>query len=442
MMRWTARRLRSVAIDISPLRNSPAYRRLWFGDVFATFGRNLLQVAVPVQVYGLTKSSLMVGLVSLGQLVPLIAGSLVGGVVVDAVDRRRVILVTQTLLAGVGAGFALNAGLPEPRLWPIFLLAMLQSVVSGFDSPARRAALPNVVGLRQLPAALALQQILSNTSKLGGPALAGVLIAGFGLTPAYWIYVATLGGGLITVYGLPPLRPDGGGRKAGWSSLREGLGYVRKQRMVRSIFLVDINAMVFGLPRALFPAIGITVLGGTAATVGLLYAAPGAGALVGALTSGWVGRVRRQGRGVLIAVLLWGIAMVGFGLSRSIVLALAFLMLAGASDMVSAVLRNTMLQLSTPDALRGRVSSVNKAVVSGGPLLGDAEAGAVAAVTTPTIAVVSGGLACIVGLGFIAWRFPGLARAVAEEGELRIPVDEAPPSETRAQSTAAKELRP
>jgi MFS family permease len=381
-------------------------------------------------------------LVSLGQLVPLIAGSLIGGVVVDAADRRRVILATQALLGCVGVGFAINAGLPHPMLWPIFMLAMFQSVVSGFDSPARRAALPNVVGLRQLPAALALQQILSNTSKLAGPAIAGVLIAAYGLTPAYWIYVSTLVVGLITVYGLPPLRPDGGGRKAGWSSLREGLGYVRNQRIVRSIFLVDINAMIFGLPRALFPAIGITVLGGTAATVGLLYAAPGAGALIGALTSGWVGRVRRQGRGVLVAVLMWGVAMVGFGLSRSIVIALAFLMLAGASDMVSAVLRNTMLQLSTPDALRGRVSSVNKAVVSGGPLLGDTEAGTVAALTTPTISVVSGGLACIVGLGLIAWRFPGLYRAVAEEGELRIPDSDSTYEDAKEASPAAGELRP
>ncbi len=425
MFKGLARFARAVVPDTAPLRNSPGYRRLWSGDIFATFGRHLIQVAVPIQIYSLTHSSLMVGLVSLAQLIPLIGGSLVGGVVVDAFDRRRVILVTATCLALVGVGFAVNAGLTSPMLWPIFVLAMLQSFVAGFDSPARRAALPNVVGLKQLPAAFALQQILSNTSKLGGPALAGVLIAGFGLAPAYWIYVASLSAGVIAVSGLPALRPEGGGRKAGWSSLREGLTYVRHQRMVRSIFLVDINAMVFGLPRALFPAIGLTVLGGSAATVGLLYAAPGAGALIGALTSGWVGRITRQGRAVLIAVLVWGVAMVGFGLSRHIAFALAFLMLAGAADMVSAVVRNTMLQLSTPDALRGRVTSVNKAVVSGGPLLGDMEAGAVAAATTPTISVVSGGFACIVGIALIAWRYPAFHRAVAADGELLIPDDPA-----------------
>ena len=422
MIKGLARFARAVAPDTAPLRNSPGYRRLWTGDIFATFGRHLIQVAVPVQIYSLTHSSLMVGLVSLAQLVPLIGGSLVGGVVVDAVDRRRVILVTATCLALVGVGFAVNAGLPSPMLWPIFVLAMLQSFVAGFDSPARRAALPSVVGLKQLPAAFALQQILSNLSKLVGPALAGVLIAAFGLAPAYWIYVASLSAGVIAVSGLPALRPEGGGRKAGWTSLKEGLGYVRHQRMVRAIFLVDINAMVFGLPRALFPEIGLTVLGGTAATVGLLYAAPGAGALIGALTSGWVGRITHQGRAVLIAVLVWGAAIVGFGLSHQIALALAFLMLAGGSDMVSAVVRNTMLQLSTPDPLRGRVTSVNKAVVSGGPLLGDLEAGAVAAATTPTISVISGGLACIVGIALIAWRYPAFQRAVvADDGELLVP---------------------
>jgi MFS family permease len=412
--------VRQLTVDLSPLRSGPHYRRLWSGDGLATFGRSIMQVAIPVQVYGLTHSSLVVGLVSLTQLFPLIAGSLLGGVVADASDRRRILMATQATLAILGIGLAVNASVPDPQLWVIFVLAVAQAVASGFDSPARRAAMPALVGLDLLPSALALQQLLGNTLKLVGPAIAGVLIAAFGLPVTYWVYVATFVAGLLTVTGLPSIVPGSGGRKAGWSSLREGLAYVANQRLVRSIFLVDLNAMVFGLPRALFPAIGTTVLGGTAATVGLLYAAPGAGALLCAATSGWVGRVERQGRAVLAVVGIWGLAMIGFGLSRSVPVAIAFLMLGGAADMVSAVLRTTMVQLSTPDQLRGRVASVNKAVVSGGPLIGDAEAGAVAELTSTTFSVVSGGVLSIVGMLLIWWRYPDFSRVTVGNGTITI----------------------
>lgn len=413
-----ASRLRSLALDVTPLRESSAYRWLWGGDAFVTFGRQVSNVAIPFQVFSLTGSSLMVGLVSLVQLGPLIAGSLAGGVVVDAYDRRRVILAAQMLLFCIAAGLALNAGLSEPQLWPIFVLATLQAVVSGFDSPARRAALPNVVGMHLLPSALALQQMVSNLGKLVVPAVAGVLIAALGVDFAFWVYAATFALALIAAGRLPPLPALGGGRKAGLSSLLEGLRYVRSQPMVRSLLLVDINAMVFGLPRALFPAIGTVVLGGNAVTVGLLYSAPGAGALLGALTSGWLGRVRRLGRAVLVSVAIYGAAMAAFGLSRSLVLSLILLVVAGAADMVSSVLRNTMLQISTPDPLRGRVSSVNKAVVSGGPLLGDTRGGVQATLTSASASVVSGGLACVVGLALIAWRFPILRQARVDSAAL------------------------
>jgi MFS family permease len=407
-----------MAVDLTPLRASPAYRRLWSGDVCVTFGRQVANVAIPVQVYAITGSSLMVGLVSLVQVGPLIAGSLIGGVVVDAFDRRRVILVTQLCLLLVATGLALNAMLGRPVLWPIFVLATLQAVVYGFDSPARRAALPNVVGLDLLPSALALQQIVSNLGKLLVPAVTGVLIAGFGLGLVFGIQAACFALAFLAAARLPSLRPEGGGRKAGWSSLVEGLAYVRRQPLVRSVFLVDISAMVFGLPRALFPAIGTVVLGGDAATVGLLYSAPGAGALLGALTSGWLARVQRIGRAILVSVGIYGLTMVGFGTSRWLVVSLVCLVVSGAADMVSAVLRATVLQLSTPDPLRGRVSSVNKAVVSGGPLLGDMRAGTLATLTSASGAILSGGLACLVGLALVNWRLPGLRHAVFVDGEL------------------------
>ena len=331
------RALRSLAADVTPLRESPAFRWLWVGDAFAMFGRQAATVAIPIQVYLMTGSSLMVGLVSLAQVVPLIAGSLVGGVLVDARDRRTVLRATQVALCLLGAGLAVNASLHRPMLWVIFVLATLQAVVSGFDTPARRAALPNVVRLDQLASALALQQILNNLSKLAVPALTGVLIAAFDVKLVFWIYAGAFAIALATLYRLPPLPPEGGGRRAGWSSLVEGMTYVRRQPMVQSLLVVDLSAMAFGLPRALFPAIGTGVLGGDAATIGLLYAAPGAGALLGALTSGWLGRVERIGRLIVLSVAAYGLAIVGFGASRWLAVSLAFLVISGVADMISAV---------------------------------------------------------------------------------------------------------
>lgn len=412
--------IRGIAVDLTPLRESRPYRWLWLGDVLATLGRQISNVAIPLQVYTLTHSSLMVGLLSLVEVVPLIAGSLVGGVVVDAHDRRTVILVTQSSVCLLAIAFAVNAELAHPQLWLIFALGVLQSWISGFDTPARRAALTNLVGVRLLPSALALQQLLGNLSKLGGPALAGVLIAGAGVRAVYWLWAVAILAALLAASRLPSLRPLEGGRKAGWTSLVEGLAYVRTQRLIRSIFYVDISATVLGLPRALFPAIGTTVLGGTAATVGLLYAAPGAGAFVGALTSGWLRNVERQGRAVLVAVGCYGLAMAGFGLSPWLALTLLCLAVAGASDMFSAVLRNSMVQAGTPDRLRGRVTSVNKSVVSGGPMLGDARAGAIATLATPVLSVVGGGFACVAVTLLIAWRHPDLRRARLHDERLVI----------------------
>jgi MFS family permease len=212
-----------------------------------------------------------------------------------------------------------------------------------------------------------------------------------------------------------PLPPEGGGTKAGLASVKEGLRFLKGRRVLVSTFVIDINAMVFGMPSALFPEMGTTVFGGGPLAVGLLYAAPGAGAVIGALFSGWVTRVRRQGLAVIVAVVLWGLFIVGFGLVPWLWLALVFLALAGAADMVSAVFRNTILQLSVPDAFRGRLSGVHIAVVAGGPRLGDAEAGAVAALTSTQFSVVSGGLACMAGALLILRLVPEFARYDAKK---------------------------
>ncbi|HEY4375979.1 MAG TPA: MFS transporter, partial [Acidimicrobiales bacterium] len=242
------------------------------------------------------------------------------------------------------------------------------------------------------------------------PAIGGLLIAKVSLSAAYWVDVATFGVAGVTLLLMQPLPPEGGGTKAGFKSVREGLQFLKGRQALQGTFVIDINAMVFGMPRAVFPQLAAQTFGGGAGVVGLLYAAPGAGALVGAVTSGWVGRIRRHGLAVLISVAIWGAAIATFGLSSWLWLALVLLAIAGAADVVSAVFRNTILHESVPDRLRGRLSAVHIGVVAGGPRLGDAETGAITALAGPQAAVVSGGLACLVGVGVIAKLMPQLAQ--------------------------------
>jgi MFS family permease len=396
--------------DITPLRVSRDFRALYAGQLVSFLGSQLTVVAVPVQVFQLTHSSLQVGLVSLAQLGPLIAGSLLGGSVADAYDRRRLLMLMQVLMALTSAGLALNATGRHAALWPLYIVTSLAAGFSGIERPARAAAVPSVVPREHLPAAYALWQILLQVGAVAGPALAGVLVGTVGLAAVYWIDVATFGAALAAAVVMRPLPPVGGGTKAGLASIAEGLRYLRGRRVLAGTFLIDINAMVFGMPRALFPALGYNFFHGGAEAVGLLYAAPGAGALVAAVFTGWVSAVRRQGRAVVVAVMVWGAAIAAFGLVPLLPVAFALLAVAGAADVVSAVFRNTILQTTVPDELRGRLSAVHIAVVTGGPRLGDAEAGAVAAAVSAPFAVVSGGIASVVGALALAWRLPEFLR--------------------------------
>lgn len=402
--------------DLTPLRVSRDYRLLFTGNAVSYLGRQLTVVAIPFQVFTITGSSLAVGMIGLATVVPLVTLSLAGGAIADAVDRRKLLLLTQLASAAASAGLALNAMSSSPRLWPIYVLAALSAGLAGVDLPARNAMIPNLVGRELYPSAAALGQIQFQIGQVAGPALAGLIISQVSLAAAYWIDVASFGAAVVALLLIAPQPPEGGGTRASLSSIAEGLRYVKGRRLLVGTFLIDIDAMVFGMPRALFPALGTGFFGGGAGTVGLLYAAPGAGALVGALFTGWVGGVRRQGRAVIVAVIVWGAAIAAFGLVPWLPVGLLMLALAGAADVVSAVFRNTILQLSVPDGLRGRLSSVHIAVVTGGPQLGDAEAGAVAALTSPRFSVVSGGVACILGVAALVRWVPELARydALAE----------------------------
>ena len=402
--RSRARRLAgAIVVDVTPLRDSSPFRWLYIGQVGGQLARQLLVVAVPFEVFVRTDSSLLVGLVGLAQLVPLLVFSVVGGTVADAFDRRRVLVITQLLLVATALALAANVVLDGPT-WLIFAVVAVNAAVFAVENPSRTAIIPALVPRTQLASAFALNQTLAETAQVVGPAVAGLVMARFGIDWAYWLAAIA---GVVSALALLPLggqRPEGATGRVTVAATVEGWRYVRERPLVQQALLIDLNAMVLAMPRALFPVIGTVVLGGDASTVGLLHAAPGAGAFVGAVTTGWVSTVKRQGRVVLIAVGVWSVAIAAFGLTRNLALALLLLGIAGAADVVSNVFRNAIVQAAVPDALRGRITALKTAYSAGGPQLGDAKSGAVAAATTPTFAVVSGGLASLVGAGLIAWR--------------------------------------
>lgn len=391
-------------MDITPLRQVSGYRWLFAGMFVMQIGRQLTVVAVPIQVYEMTGSTVVVGLLGLAQLIPLLAVSLVGGALADAVDRKRLLWISQLVLALTGVGLLWNSLAGSPALWPLFVLSAINAGISAIDSPARAALLPGLVGRALIPSALALNQTQTNVAKAAIPAIGGLLIATSGYSVTYGLQTMAFLASAMLILRIPNVKTEGGGRPFSMSSIMEGFRFLKPRRVIQAAFLIDLSAMVFGMPTALFPAFGTEVLGGDAFTVGLLYGAPGIGALVGALTSGWVSHVRRQGRAVVLAVIGWGLAIAVFGLTSSLVLAFAMLALAGAADVVSAIFRSSIVQLSVPDSLRGRLSSMHTAVVAGGPRLGDLEAGVVAALTSVRFSIVSGGLACVLAsLGIARW---------------------------------------
>ena len=433
-MKKIARLWRHLVIDLTPLRRSRDLRRLTAGQLFSVLGAQLTTVAVPYQVYTLTNSSLDVGLASLAQLLPLIAGGLLGGSLADATDRRRLLLVCQLITAMCSVGLAVNADL-GPALWPLFVLPAAAAGFSAATEAGLSAIVPNLVGRSEVTSANAMFQALFQLGLVAGPAIAGLLLAGVGVRFIYWIDAACLAAAILAAFLIGPQPPQGTSHPAGLRSIAAGFGYLRGRQVLQGAYLLDINAMVFGMPRALFPALASTVFGGGARTLGLLYAAPGAGALVGALTTGWVRRVRRQGRTVIVAVIVWGAAITGFGLTHRLPAALALLAVAGFADVISAVFRSTIIQLSVPDALRGRLMGVQMAVVTGGPRIGDAESGAVAAAFGTTASVVSGGLACIAG----AWcwracsrRSPARRHRRSSAEPILLPLPTLPPDDAAA----------
>ncbi len=390
-----------LLVDTTPLRVSPDFRRLWIGQAVSFFGTTITMAALPYQVFHETGSSLDVGLLGLAQLGPLLLLSLIGGALADSFDKRRILLIVNSVSLVCSAVLALNASLPHPHVWLLFVVGAASSGSFALTYPVTRSLLPLLVVEELRPAAFALQSTYGTFGMMVGPAIGGLIIGAFGVSTAYAVDVTTFLIALGVFMGLSPAPPMLAPGSARVSSILDGLRFLRGQSVMMSIFGLDLLAMVFGMPRALFPALSQR-LGGGATLYGLLLSSVAAGAFLASLFSGWTGRIRHQGRAVLWAVAFWGGAIAIAGLVREPVVVLVMFACAGGADMISGVFRSTIAMSVTPDDMRGRVSGVEIAVYAGGPVLGDVEAGLVGGLAGVPFAIVSGGLACVAAAGLFA----------------------------------------
>ncbi|MEU4565661.1 MFS transporter [Micromonospora sp. NPDC023956] len=405
-----------MAIDLRPLR-VPAYRRLWTGNSVAMFGFQFTAVAVPVEMYALTRDSFWVGLIGVAAFLPLLVFGLWGGVIADRRDRRQVLLFGSVLLwlATLGLLVQALAGARSPVL--LLALVAVQSVAFAITSPARNAMLPRLVPLDLVPAASTLNFTTNTGAAVAGPMVAGLIFGIWGtdtgLPIAYAADALLLTALIWAARGLPALppepEPDGVPPRRGLASVVDGFRYLLTTRVLLLSFAIDLVAMILAMPRALFPEVAEERFGGGAA-VGWLFSAIAFGALLGGLTSGWIGRIRRQGLALVGAVVGWGVAVALAGLAGQLWLAVGLLAVAGAADLVSAVLRQSMLLVHAPDRMRGRLQGVNTVVVAGGPRLGDLRAGTMAAGLGSGVAWVGGGVVAAVLAVLLAVSFPALVR--------------------------------
>jgi MFS family permease len=401
-------------VDTALLRRNQQFRVLWVGYAINQLGSQLSVVAIAYQIYRLTGSSVDVGLVSLAQLVPAIIGPMLGGPIADAIDRRKLLFVTNGGGALCTVALAINASVAHPAVWPLYVFAALTAGFAGADNPARTAMMIALVDRRQFVSANALRTLMQQIAYVIGPSIAGLLLAALSTSAVFWVDTVSFGAAVLAVWRLRPQTPEGGGTRFGWQSIVDGVRYLKGRQAIQGCFVADLNATILGMPTALFPAMGLHVFHGGASTVGYLYAAPGAGAFLGALLSGWTAAVRRQGRAVLIAVGIWGVALTCFGLVPLLGPALVFLAIAGWADVVSAVFRSSIIQQESTDEVRGRLSAIQSCVVQVGPRLGNGEAGLVAGLGGTQVAVVSGGIGATVGIGLIGLLMPKFTHYRAE----------------------------
>jgi MFS family permease len=403
---------RRLLADITPLRELPAFRRLWAGTTLSSVGSAMTGFAVMLQVYDLTHSSLAVGAIGVAQMVPTLTVGLLCGPVADAIDRRKLVLVTSTCLALVSAALTVQAFAGLDLLWLLYALVAVQASLSAVDRPARSTFMPALLPPGQLAAGLALNRLSFQIMLTVGPALAGLIAAAphLGLRGCYLADTVSFAAALYGIARLPAMRPSGGTARPGPRAVAEGIGFIGRSQVIGGAFLADLAATVFALPVALFPAINAERFGGNPRTLGLFTAAIGLGGLVSAALSGPVRHVSRQGRAMLAATVVWGAAFAGFAVASSLWLTLSLLAVAGAADTFTVVFRGAIVQAITPDQLRGRILAADYVVGAGGGQLGSLEAGALGSLTSPVISALSGGLVTIAGAIVIGLALPAFTR--------------------------------
>jgi MFS family permease len=407
--------------DTRPLAN-PHFKRLWRANIVTVIGAQLTVVAVPAQIYAMTGSSAYVGLTGVFGLVPLVVFGLWGGALADVFDRRTLLLITTLGLIATSAGFWLQAALGAEDVWLLLSLFAVQQAFFAVNQPTRSALLPRIIDKELLPAANSLNMTVMQAGGIAGPLVGGALIPLIGFSWLYLLDTLTLFATLGAVVRLPPLPVMGATVTPGIRAVVDGFRYLRTQPVLMMSFVVDIIAMVFGMPRALFPEMADVDFGGPSEgglAFALLFAAIPAGAVVGGVLSGWVSRVERQGLAVIVCILVWGLAMVGFGVAAmlapfapGLLLVVAVLMLAvgGAADMASAAFRTSMLQAAADDAVRGRLQGIFIVVVAGGPRIADVAHGAAAAATGAAVAAAAGGVLVVVFTVVAALAVPAFVR--------------------------------
>src|ERR1700733_6268044 len=412
----TARAGRLLA-DVRPLRESAAFRWLWAGSTLWAVGGAMTMFAVPLQVYEITRSTLAVGAIGVAQVIPTVAIGLLGGAIADAVDRRKLVLVISGGSAAVSAGLAAQAFAGLRAVWLLYALVAVSASLSAINAPVRRTFIRSLLPADQLTAGLALNRLSFQIMLTTGPALAGLIAAapGLGLGACYLIDAASFAGSLYGVARLPALPraalpQSTGAARPGPRAVAAGVRYIGRSRVLAGAFLADLNATIFGLPIALFPAINAERYGGDPRTLGLFTSAIGVGGLISAALSGPVGRIVRQGRAMLCAVAVWGAAFAGFAIATTLWLTLVMLAIAGAADTFTVVFRGTIVQQTTPDEFRGRVTAADYVVGVSGGQLGNLEAGALGSLTSPAISALAGGLMTVAGAVVIGLALPAFTR--------------------------------
>jgi MFS family permease len=400
--------LRLATIDVGPLRRRRDFRLLFIGQGVSFFGSMITYVAIPYQAYQLSGSSLVVGLLGLAELVPLLAAAFIGGALADAFDRRRLMQLTELSFAAASLVLVANALLPQPQLWVLFVMSALLATLDGLQRPSLDALTPRLVQRDEVVAAGALGSFRTTIGMIAGPAVGGVLVATAGVPATYAVDTATFSVSLIALRMMRAVPPPPEAEPPSLRRILEGLRYAGSRPELMGTYIVDIVAMFFGMPMALFPAVA-SHLGG-AGVLGLLYAAPAVGSLLATVTSGWAARVHRHGAAVCIAAAIWGVGIVGFGLAPNLALALLGLVIAGGADMLSGIFRGTIWNQTIPDHLRGRLAGIEQVSYSTGPLLGNVESGAVASLAGVRASIVSGGILCVAGVAVAILALPAFWR--------------------------------